>query len=78
MEKERILNRFKDTQVTRLIENIVAIKAASKRLGQASIETTYNIYVKVTTKMENETVNPFEELSECLNIPEKNNLPYFE
>lgn len=42
---------FRDTHATRLIEAGADIKAVSKRLGHSTIETTYNIYVRVTTKM---------------------------
>ena len=52
---------FRDTHATRLIEAGADIKAVSKRLGHSTIETTYNIYVKVTTKMESDIVNRFEE-----------------
>ena len=51
---------FRDTHATRLIEAGADIKAVSKRLGHSTIETTYNIYVKVTSKMESEVVNKFE------------------
>ena len=52
---------FRDTHATRLIEQGADIKAVSKRLGHSSIQTTYNIYVKVTEKMEQSVVNIFEE-----------------
>lgn len=51
---------FRDTHATRLIEAGADIKAVSKRLGHSTIETTYNIYVKVTTKMESDIVNKFD------------------
>ena len=51
---------FRDTHATRLIETGTDIKAVSKRLGHSTIETTYNIYVKVTTKPESNIVNKFE------------------
>lgn len=51
---------FRDTYATRLIETGADIKAVSKRLGHSTIETTYNVYVKVTTKMESDIVNKFE------------------
>lgn len=51
---------FRDTHATRLIEAGADIKAVSKRLGHSTIETTYNIYVRVTTKMEEEIVSKFE------------------
>ena len=46
---------FRDTHATRLIESGADIKAVSKRLGHRNIDITYNIYVRVTQKMENET-----------------------
>ena len=51
---------FRDTHATRLIEAGADIKAVSKRIGHSTIETTYNVYVKVTTKMESDIVNKFE------------------
>ena len=69
---------FRDTHATRLIENGADIKAVSKRLGHSSIQTTYNIYVKVTNKMENETVNRFEEYTNTINIPQTLEIPYQE
>lgn len=53
---------FRDTHATRLIESGADIKAVSKRLGHRNIDTTYDIYVRVTEKMENETANKFEEI----------------
>ena len=67
---------FRDTHATRLIENGADIKAVSKRLGHSSIQTTYNIYVKVTNKMETETVDKFEEYTNTLNIPQTLEIPY--
>lgn len=52
---------FRDTHATRLIEAGADIKAVSKRLGHSTIRTTYEIYVKVTTKMETDVVDRFEE-----------------
>lgn len=52
---------FRDTHATRLIEAGADIKAVSKRLGHSTVKFTYNIYVRVTTKMEEEIVNKFEE-----------------
>ena len=69
---------FRDTHATRLIENGADIKAVSKRLGHSSIQTTYNIYVKVTNKMENDTVNRFEEYTNTINIPQTLEIPYQE
>ena len=57
---------FRDTHATRLIESGADIKAVSKRLGHRNIDITYNIYVRVTEKMENETANKFEEICKCL------------
>lgn len=53
---------FRDTHATRLIEAGSDIKAVSKRLGHRNIDTTYDIYVRVTEKMESETANKFEEI----------------
>lgn len=53
---------FRDTHATRLIEAGADIKAVSKRLGHSNIRTTYEIYVKVTTKMELDTVEKFESI----------------
>lgn len=53
---------FRDTHATRLIEAGADIKAVSKRLGHSNIRTTYEIYVKVTTKMESDTVEKFESM----------------
>ena len=57
---------FRDTHATKLIESGADIKAVSKRLGHRNIDITYNIYVRVTEKMENETANKFEEMCKCL------------
>jgi integrase len=54
---------FRDTHATRLIEAGADIKAVSKRLGHSTIKTTYEIYVKVTSKMENDTVERFEQFA---------------
>lgn len=59
---------FRDTHATRLIEAGADIKAVSKRLGHSTIETTYNIYVRVTTKMEEEIVSKFEDFAKPLNL----------
>ena len=48
---------FRDTHATRLIENGADIKVVSKRLGHSTIQTTYNIYVRVIEKMETDTVD---------------------
>ena len=52
---------FRDTHATRLIEAGADIKAVSKRLGHSTIRTTYEIYVRVTNKMKNHTVERFEQ-----------------
>ncbi len=52
---------FRDTHATRLIEAGADIKAVSKRLGHSTIKTTYEIYVRVTNKMKNDTVERFEQ-----------------
>ncbi len=57
---------FRDTHATRLIEAGADIKAVSKRLGHKNIDTTYNIYVRVTEKMESETANKFEKICKFL------------
>ena len=59
---------FRDTHATRLIEAGADIKAVSKRLGHSTIETTYNIYVRVTLKMEEEVVSKFEDYANSLEI----------
>ena len=52
---------FRDTHATRLIESGADIKAVSKRLGHRNINITYDIYVRVTSKMKNDVVDRFEE-----------------
>ena len=52
---------FRDIHATRLIESGADIKAISKRLGHRKIDITYNIYVRVTKKMENETAKDLKE-----------------
>ncbi len=54
---------FRDTHATRLIEAGADIKAVSKRLGHSTIKTTYEIYVRVTTKMETDIVQKFEQFT---------------
>lgn len=51
---------FRDTHATRLIEAGADIKAVSERLGHSNIRVTYEIYVKVTSKMLSDTVDKFE------------------
>ena len=67
---------FRDTHATRLIESGADIKAVSKRLGHSTIQTTYNIYVRVTSKMETDTVSRFEEYANSLDIPKTEEKPY--
>lgn len=69
---------FRDTHATRLIEQGADIKAVSKRLGHSTIMTTYNIYVRVTDKMETETVKTFEGYANTLDIPKTVDKPYFD
>lgn len=52
---------FRDTHATRLIEEGADIKAVAKRLGHSTIRTTYEIYVRVTTGMEEDVVDKFED-----------------
>ena len=54
---------FRDTHATRLIEAGADIKVVSKRLGHSTIRTTYEIYVRVTNKMKNDTVERFEQFA---------------
>lgn len=67
---------FRDTHATKLIESGADIKAVSKRLGHSTIQTTYNIYVRVTNKMESDTVDKFEEYANALEIPKTVEMPY--
>ena len=69
---------FRDTHATRLIEQGADIKAVSKRLGHSTIQTTYNIYVRVTEKMETDTVDRFEDYTNNLNIPKTKEMPYLD
>ena len=69
---------FRDTHATRVIEQGADIKAVSKRLGHSTIQTTYNIYVRVTNKMEKDTVDRFEEYTNTLSIPKTKDLPYLD
>ena len=57
---------FRDTHATRLIEAGADIKAVSKRLGHSNINTTYEIYVRVTSKMKNDVVQKFENYANIL------------
>ncbi|MCQ2969459.1 MAG: site-specific integrase, partial [Clostridium sp.] len=67
---------FRDTHATRLIEQGADIKAVSKRLGHSTIMTTYNIYVRVTEKMETDTVDRFESYTNSLDIPDNEEIIY--
>ena len=69
---------FRDTHATRLIESGADIKAVSKRLGHSTIDTTYNIYVRVTEKMQNDTVEKFEDYAKDMVIPKTVDKPYFD
>lgn len=51
---------LRETHATRLVESGADIKAVSSRLGHSTIKTTYNIYVRVTSKMKSDTVDIFE------------------
>ena len=57
---------FRDTYATRLIEAGADIKAVSKRLGHKNINITYDIYVRVTTKMKSDVVDKFEEYANAV------------
>ena len=67
---------FRDTHATKLIESGADIKAVSKRLGHSTIQTTYNIYGRVTNKMESDTVDRFEKYTTTLDIPQTAEIPY--
>ena len=69
---------FRDTHANRLIENGADIKAVSKRLGHSTIQTTYNIYVRVTEKMETDTVDRFESYTNTLDIPDTKEIKYLD
>lgn len=69
---------FRDTHATRLIEQSANIKAVSKRLGHSTIMTTYNIYVRVTNKMETDTVDRFENYTNTLLIPDTKEIKYLD
>jgi integrase len=69
---------FRDTHATRLIEQGADIKAVSKRLGHSTIMTTYNIYVRVTEKMETDTVDKFESYTNSLDIPNNKEIKFFD
>ena len=54
---------FRDTHATKLIESGADIKAISERLGHNNIQTTYEFYVRVTKKMNNDVVEKFEKVA---------------
>lgn len=51
-------------------------KQVSKRLGHSAIQTAYNIYVRVTEKMENDTVDRFENYTNSLDILKIIQIPF--
>ena len=51
---------LRHTHATMLIEQGVPIKSVSERLGHANSQVTWDIYVKVTDKIESDTVEVFE------------------
>lgn len=51
---------LRHTHATMLIEQGLPIKAVSERLGHSSSQITWDVYVKVTEKMETEVVETFE------------------
>ena len=55
------VHALRHTHATSLIENDVPIKTVSERLGHANVQITWDIYVKVTEKMEETAVQAFEE-----------------
>lgn len=62
-KKMGILFKFhalRHTHATMLIEEGVPIKAVSERLGHSNTKITWDVYVKVTDKMENDAVEVFE------------------
>lgn len=69
---------FRDTHATKLIESGADIKAVSKRLGHSTIQTTYNIYVRVTNKMESDTVDRFESYTNSLDIVSNKEMKFFD
>lgn len=52
---------FRHTHATRSVEAGADIKAVSERLGHKNIQTTYELYVKVTKEMKDTAVGKFEE-----------------
>ena len=69
---------FRDTHATRLIGSGADIKAVSKRLGHSTIDTTYNIYVRVTEKMQNDIVEKFEDYAKDMVISKTVEKPYLD
>lgn len=51
---------LRHTHATMLIEQGTPIKSVSERLGHSNSQVTWNIYVKVTDKIESESVEKFE------------------
>ena len=51
---------LRHTHATRLIEQGTPIKSVSERLGHSNTRTTWDTYVDVTDKMENDAVDVFE------------------
>lgn len=58
---------FRDTHATKLIEEGADVKAVSRRLGHSTIKTTYEIYVRITSKMKDDAVEKFEKIA-TLNV----------
>lgn len=56
-------------EITKLIENGTSIKALSKSLGDSIIQTLITFFVRVTEKMETDTVDGFENHTNSLCIP---------
>ena len=46
----------------------VDIATVASRLGHTNVRTTYQYYVKVTSKMKNDAVNKFEEFADGLPV----------
>ena len=54
---------LRHTHATMLIQEDVPIKVVSERLGHANVQITWDVYVKVTERMEETAVQAFEETS---------------
>ena len=50
----------------------VDITTVASRLGHTNVRTTYQYYVKVTSKMKNDAVNKFEEFADGLPVLQTN------